>query len=82
MTRKEALEQEETIPFDIELFQAGLMNMPDGMTNGDVIKAIFPKSRKIDTFDNGEGIYIYLGNRETIGFSMSWWNAPYKKSEE
>lgn len=38
------------------------------MTNGDVIKAMFPDK---DKFNNGDGAY----------FHKDWWNTPYKRAE-
>ena len=69
-----ALEQEEAIPFDFELFKAGLMNMPDGMTNGDVIKAVFPKANVWES----AGRICVDGHGCLKTFSIVWWNAPYK----
>ena len=73
----EALEQEETIPFDFELFQAGLMNMPDGMTNGDAIKAMFPNA---NIWGHN---YMYMEDEVYLHkFDADWWNAPYKAESE
>lgn len=54
-----------------------LNTIPDGMTNGDVIKVLFP---------NG---YISVGNRNIyynfnnvkIQCHKDWWNAPFMKGE-
>lgn len=40
--------------------------IPDGATNGDMLKAVFPDE---STFNGGE----------CVGFKKEWWNAPYKK---
>ena len=79
------LESNETIPFDMELFQAGLMDMPEGMTNGQVIKALFPN---IDVYDCKATLKIYTGipfenlTGANIDCMKEWWNAPYKAESE
>lgn len=66
--------KEEFAPFDFELFQAGLMDIPDGMTNGEVIMSLYPDLKY--TIQNGRVV-------TTIGvassFDLEWWNAPHKK---
>ena len=42
--------------------------LPEDVTNGDVIKAMFPNSFF--------GDYVVMG--ENISFDIDWWNAPYK----
>lgn len=52
--------------------------IPEGATNGDVIKAMFP-NLKVE--DNGGSIYLHYPNGGWIVIDKDWWNAPYKKSE-
>lgn len=40
--------------------------IPDGATNGDMLKAVFPDE---STFNGGE----------CLSFKKEWWDAPYKK---
>ena len=69
--------QQETIPFDFELFQAGLMNMPDGMTNGDVVKAMFPNVIAFSNFSYN--MHLQDDNGHGLGFlKADWWDASYK----
>lgn len=61
----------------------------DGMTNGEVIKALFPE---IDTHDFGITIHATervtcCGDKHCRGsisydFWKEWWNAPYKAESE
>lgn len=44
----------------------------DGMTNGEVIKALFPNT-PIDT----RKYAIWVGH-DDMSFTRAWWNAPYK----
>ncbi|MBP5597202.1 MAG: hypothetical protein J6Y02_17600 [Pseudobutyrivibrio sp.] len=58
--------------------------IPEGATNGDVIKAMFPKVTIIVNENLGEKgtVFVIFKNHETvILFDLDWWNAPYKKSE-
>ena len=60
----------------------------DNVTNGDVIKALFPDCKdwkaKIED-DDGEVYevhFVQLPNSITINkYEESWWNAPYKSQE-
>jgi len=71
-----ALESNETIPFDMELFQAGLMDMSEGMTNRDVMKKLFPNAN-ISVFENRSGDAVV-----SVKFTKEEWTAPYKAESE
>ena len=47
----------------------------DGMTNGEVIKALFPNETMFEQTET----CTYYGN---MRFDTSWWNAPYKAESE
>ena len=51
--------------------------IPDNATNGDVIKALFPriKTKKFTTF------LRVIEGEEYIPMTYDWWNAPYKRGE-
>ena len=57
--------------------------IPDGMTNGDVIQALFPNGKVIDCNESVgyeqmiDGKYSYC-----LWFDGLWWNAPYQKGGE
>lgn len=60
--------------------------IPEGATNGDMIKAIFPDTRVSQTFIsfNGDEVYYvpidkFNGITNEMRVMKSWWNAPYKK---
>lgn len=54
-----------------------LIPIPDNATNGDMIKAMFPNG-KYGT--NGEFVHVYgVGGNGCLGFTLKWWNAPYKR---
>jgi len=69
-----------------EMFLASFKRMqilPDKLTNGDMIKAMFPNI-EIEGIGGLEGLQcvavsIGLG---TSYFSLDWWNSPYKKEVE
>lgn len=48
----------------------------DGMTNGEVIQALFPNT-PIDT----RTYAIWVGH-DDMSFTRAWWNAPYKAESE
>ena len=54
-------------------------NIPKGMTNGEVIQALFPNAN----YDSGR-LYMHVINVNTIGeicIPWRWWNAPYKSEK-
>jgi len=53
------------------------INIPDNATNGDVIKAVFPKANVWES----AGRICVDGHGCLKTFSIVWWNAPYKGSE-
>ncbi len=58
--------------------------IPDGATNGDMIKLMFPDAETWEvTRDDVHCAYISFKDVcGIIGFPLSWWNAPYKKESE
>lgn len=48
-----------------------------GMTNGDVIKMLFP-----NCILNIDSCYVNTSIDKMTAFSTEWWNAPYKKGGE
>lgn len=49
-------------------------NIPKGMTNGEVIQALFQNEKMFEQTET----CTYYGN---MRFDTEWWNAPYKKGE-
>lgn len=51
--------------------------IPEGATNGDVIKALFPriKIKKFPTF------LRVIEGEEYIPMTYDWWNSPYKRGD-
>lgn len=63
----------------------GFCEIAGNLTNGDVIKALFPNASETDHFilDSpiGDIIYIRLRKYQEMRVQQDWWNAPYKKAE-
>ncbi len=61
-----------------------MIPLPDGATNGDVIKALFPNVPVDNFFQDTISFYPLMPNGLTdeIHFDECWWNAPYKKESE
>lgn len=50
------------------------------LTNGDVIKAVFPN---VEVKEKNNGYEVYFGVGTAIQFfNHQWWNAPYKAESE
>ena len=50
--------------------------IPEGATNGDVIKAMFPN------FHTDEMSHTIWVGYDDMSFRKEWWNAPYKAESE
>jgi len=64
---------------------ANVIPIPEGATNGDMIKAMFPKcqDRKARFEEDGEVYevhFVHLWDSMAVNkYDENWWNAPYKK---
>ena len=56
--------------------------IPDNATNGDIIKALFPKAEIHDWASEDAYIDIYGVDYEALTVCRKWWNAPYKAESE
>lgn len=76
-------------PYAQKLFHAIINNtptvnaiiIPEGATNGDMIKAMFPNVASVETLCVCGISYarvIFNGMPEAQIFDLRWWNAPYK----
>lgn len=80
LTDEEAMElmaEDIDIPIKHESKPYLMIPFPDGITNGDMIKSLFPDG----TFIDKEYVYWYGINKQFHEFSPSWWNAPYEKGK-
>jgi hypothetical protein len=70
----------ETIEMFLNAFKE-MVIIPDGATNGDMIKAMFPTAKTWEvTRDDVHCAYIEFKDIcEIKSFPLSWWNAPYKR---
>ena len=65
--------------------QCGIVDaipIPDGATNGDMMKTMFPDIESIETVYVCGIPYVrvlFKGQSEIKIFDLDWWNAPYKK---
>ena len=65
--------------YDIPIHNAIII--PEGATNGDMIKAMFPKIEiYTDVINEIVDIEICEDSSE-LRCSVEWWNAPYKTNE-
>ena len=73
---------------DVCLFAEDVFNMlealppvnaipiPEGATNGDILKAIFPN---LQNEEKAFAIHVYVNKNKVGEITMDWWNTPYKK---
>jgi len=62
---------DEAVHKAVEELKENYIWIPEGMTNGEVIQAVFPN---ISVYEHGS---TYSVNNE-YNFNATWWNAPYK----
>ena len=59
--------------------------IPEGATNGDIIKAMFPNTKidecQKDIYEEPQ-LYCVEGMDEWTPFRANWWNSPYEKESE
>lgn len=66
--------------YQLEYENRDFVEIPEGMTNGEVIQALFPYVKTEDTsFSTMIGTNL---DESYIPFQMEWWNAPYQKGGE
>lgn len=64
------------------------ITIPEGATNGDVLKALFPAQEHQIEYaieDVLKTATMFVFTEECAfytSFDLDWWNAPYKESEE
>lgn len=70
----------------MEIHKDDISSIPsafEGMTNGEVIQALFPNSKTETISFNGIRLYIDDEVHTKIAdFTYRWWNAPYKAESE
>lgn len=64
---------------------ADVVEIPEGATNGDMVKAMFPNCEQKEHINNGYFEMYFdgdFGNASYMRVSKDWWDAPYKKEVE
>ena len=61
--------------YAVEAIQEGIP-LPQNLTNGDMIKAMFPKEEIYES----DSACVYVG--AVMRFDTAWWNAPYERSTD
>lgn len=58
---------------------ADVISIPEGATNGDAIKVMFPNAI-IEINELGSMVHVkYSEHTCWVNYELEWWNAPYKK---
>ena len=63
-----------------ETLTVNAIEIPNGATNGDMIKAIFPSSEVREIMD--DLVHYTLDGYVGAYIPKDWWNAPYRIDEE
>ena len=71
---------DEAVQKAVEELKQNNIWIPEGMTNGEVLQALFPNMKTENTsFKSLIGTDI---DRGYVVFNRDWWNAPYQKGGE
>lgn len=62
--------------YDLAYEKVDFIEIPEGATNGDMIKAMFPNSHV-----NEMSHTVWVGY-DDMSFHRDWWNSPYRKEQE
>ena len=78
---------QEALAFHLELCkeEGSIITVPEGATNGDMIKAMFPNADiTINEIwgTNGTVFVIFDNSNRVISLDLKWWNSPYRKEQE
>jgi hypothetical protein len=66
--------------YDLAYEKVDFIEIPEGATNGDMIKALFPECKAERT---ESGLWVNVQNLDGDSmFSAYWWNSPYRKEQE
>ena len=81
MNKEELIRNRKVNTFDINISDVlkvleNCIEIPNGATNGDMIKTIFPN---IEIEGIGGEIKCIATKNGTSYFALDWWNTPYKK---
>ncbi len=64
---------------DVNKIKKEAIDIPDNITNGNVIKTMFPNAY----YESGKQ-FVHITNINSVGelsVPLKWWNAPYKGGE-
>ena len=71
---------DEAVQKAVEELKQNNIWIPEGMTNGEVLQALFPNMKTEDT--SVESLIVTDIDRGYVVFNRDWWNAPYQKGGE
>lgn len=63
---------------EMETKRVDVIEIPENVTNGDMIKAMFPH---IEIFEPNKYEIAIKQGLGWLAFKKEWWNAPYNKGE-
>ena len=66
--------------YQIEYENRDFIEIPEGATNGDVIRSVFPKAYIEEDREDTECVFTNINHG--ITFDVDWWDEPYRKEQE
>ena len=68
--------------YDLAYEKVDFIEIPEGATNGDMIKAMFPNTRTYESGLDHLSVEVRIGEYPaelTMNVSGKWWDSPYRK---
>ena len=65
--------------YDLAYEKVDFIEIPEGATNGEMIKAVFPN---IEIEQIEDIIDVYGMSKCRVTYDTDWWNSPYRKEQE
>lgn len=68
--------------YDLAYEKVDFIEIPEGATNGDTIKTIFPNAEIYTDVINDIVDVEICEDRSELRCSVDWWNSPYRKEQK
>lgn len=65
--------------YDLAYEKVDFIEIPEGATNGDMIKAMFPNAKKHESIEYHNILFAPSCHLECC--NEDWWNSPYRKEK-
>ena len=68
--------------YDLAYEKVDFIEIPEKATNGDMIKAMFPKAWRSNYIDSTNKFTLYIDDDHELEVDNDWWDSPYRKEQK